>query len=140
MTAYDGKLFLKVAAMNAFRQTIVFKSMIFFLFFGLTLLASMVVTFMLITKEDIEQNVFDTLILTGKMIVNEFAITNAHSESNALALAHLGSTLKSDKQNNLKQIKSILDQPGIDGGGIWPLPYRLDPEKEKNAIFFSRDM
>jgi adenylate cyclase len=93
---------------------------------------------MLITKPEIEENAFKKLILTGKVIVNKFEITRADIESTAISLAQIASMFKNDDKYNKEQVRRLLDKHNIDGGGVWPLPYALSPDKEKDSIFFTR--
>jgi len=124
--------------MSHYRKSIIFKITIFFLLFGLTLLATMVTTFLVISKDDIEKETYEKLILSGEMIANKFEIYRTAVESRAIALASTGSLLTNEDVKNRLYVKSLLNQPSIAGGGIWPEPYSIDSKKEKNAIYFSR--
>ncbi|MEA1918975.1 MAG: HD domain-containing protein [Campylobacterota bacterium] len=127
--------------MKAFTHSIVFKSLVFFIFFGLVLLSTTITTFLLSSKDSIEKNVLHSLILTGESIVNELETSKTNIELTVLALARASQSFEHNHTRNsnlVRDILSISQFDAIEGGGIWP-NNTLDSKNNKDAIFFAKD-
>lgn len=125
--------------MNRFYKSIVFKGFLFFLLFALILATSMIGTVLLVSKKDIEHNTFEKLVLTGEVILKEIDQQQAYVESSVIALARVGAVLGDTVRQNRALIKTILEHPTVEGGGIWPLPSVKDGLEERSALFYARD-
>ena len=125
--------------MNRFYKSIVFKGFLFFLLFAFILAGSMIGTVLLVSKKDIEHNTFEKLVLTGEVILEEIDQQQAQVERNVISLARIAAVLGDTVHENRTLIKTMLEYPSVEGGGIWPLPSVSDTAEERNALFFSRD-
>ncbi len=125
--------------MNRFYKSIVFKGFLFFLLFAFILAASMIGTVLLVSKEDIEHNTFEKLVLTGEVILEEIDQQQAQVERNVISLARIGAVLGDTVHENRTLIKTMLEYPSVEGGGIWPIPSTDNTAEDRNALFFSRD-
>ncbi len=125
--------------MRKFYKSIVFRGFLFFLLFALILAASMIGTVLLVSKKDIEHNTFEKLVLIGEVMLEDIDKQQAKVESYAISLANIAETLDRHSPDNAVLVKAILDHPSIISGGVWPLPSMDDDQKERDALFFSRD-
>ena len=80
----------------------------------------------------------------GKTITLSLREKLSASESLTRSLAKLASVLEKSPDVFLKVVPEILNQSGMEnmiaGGGIWPEPYMFNPEKERSAFFWARDL
>jgi len=128
--------------MFTFRHSIIFKILGFFIFFGLLLVSSMLIAFYLFSKDAIEKNTYDRLVLEGENFVYESEILKTGVEATAIALSNTGKIIDLKREDRVRLIKSILQtkrHKSFTGGGIWPLAYALEPTKERNSIFLAKD-
>ncbi len=125
--------------MRKFYKSIVFKGFLFFLLFALILAASMIGTVLLVSKKDIEHNTFEKLVLIGEVMLEDIDKQQAKVESYAISLANIAEILGGQTDENAVLVKAILDHPSIVSGGVWSLPSMDDEQKERDALFFSRD-
>lgn len=123
-------------------DSIVIKILGFFLFFSIMLLISMISTFSIVSKEDLKENAYTKAVLTGEKIVATLEKAQVRIEELAAVLANMGEKLTLDDEKNRELIRNLINTKGhtnIIGGGIWPEPYSLNPEKERFSYFFARD-
>jgi len=124
--------------MNQFTKSIVFKGFLFFLLFAIVFSVSMIGTVLLVGKKDLEEHTFNRLVLTGEVMVKDLRSIRKSVEANVRILARVASHFGTPDEKDRKIVKSILDYPRVEGGGVWPLPYRYDPKKKHATIFFAR--
>jgi signal transduction histidine kinase/CheY-like chemotaxis protein len=80
---------------------------------------------------------------TGASIVKHLGQRIELTESLVTAMANAGEALPQDDALHMEVIRNILDYEGtehfIAGGGIWPEPYRYDPNIERHSFFWGRE-
>jgi HD-GYP domain-containing protein (c-di-GMP phosphodiesterase class II) len=125
--------------MNNLRHQVAFKAFLFLSLFALTLIGAISFSFLHFSKKRIDQNVQQTLVLGGENVVTQLQIPQFRNEATVTALAHVATLIENDSPAVRKTIINILNNVNVKSGGIWPLPYALDPKKERTALFFTRE-
>jgi HD-GYP domain-containing protein (c-di-GMP phosphodiesterase class II) len=125
--------------MNTLRHQVAFKAFLFLSLFALTLIGAISFSFLHFSKKRIDQNVQQTLVLGGENVVTQLQIPQFRNEATVTALAHVATLIENDSPAVRKTIINILNNVNVKSGGIWPLPYALDPKKERTALFFTRE-
>lgn len=115
---------------------------VFFVSFLLVFLAVFGV-FSTIGKTLLEENAYKHVTRSAQNIVSQLGNRIAFAESLAISLANLGETLPANVEQNKQIVKHVLNVEGsesfIAGGGIWPAPYKFDPDIERRSFFWGRD-
>ena len=129
--------------MNKFLNSLQFRVSALFVIFFLLILSAIFGVLSTVGKPLLEKQAHEQVILVGQNIVSELGRRIALAESLATALANLGEQLQPDDALNKKLTEHILNYEGtesfIAGGGLWPAPYRYDPEIERRSFFWGRD-
>jgi len=84
----------------------------------------------------------DRLLLNGEALVKDLGQSVRAVETTARAIALLGAQSKPDSNELARLVPALLnagDAKIITGGGLWPEPYSVDPEHEKNSLFWGRN-
>jgi len=78
----------------------------------------------------------------GNMIVARINTMLGQAETVAIAIADITESLTPDTEAIMETVPRLLDRKGyesfIGGGGVWPEPYRFNPERERRSFFWSR--
>lgn len=78
----------------------------------------------------------------GKRVISDLQNRIYLTESLASALANLGESLAPDESVYRRVVPQILDyedrESFIAGGGIWPEPYKFDPNVQRRSFFWGR--
>ena len=125
------------------KQSIMTKIIVFMGLFLTVLIGSMMLVFSFVSEKEVERSAHNSVVFMGEKIIAKLDEKMGRAESLAMALANLGENLDLDHEKNKQLINELLDMEGykgfIAGGGIWPEPYLLDPNKERASYFFGRD-
>ena len=108
------------------------------------IILSVTITLNTIGKRLINEQAFLKTSAISHTILTELEKRNTIAETLANTLANLAEQLSS----NAPEIKQLFSQliayksteNFIAGGGVWPAPYQLDPERERFSFFWSSDM
>ena len=129
--------------MRVFWNSLQFKIPTVFIISFLLILAAIFGVFATIGKNLLDKQAYKQVILSGQNIVSELGNRIAFAESLAIALANLGEELPPDDALVKKLAKHVIDLEGtetfIAGGGLWPEPYKYDPNIERRSFFWGRD-
>ena len=126
-----------------FSSSLQFKIPTVFVVSFLLILACIFVVFATIGKSLLEKQAYKQVLLSGEKIVSELGQRVALAESLATAIANLGEKLPADTKLNKSLIEHVMNYEGtetfIAGGGLWPAPYKFDPDIERRSFFWGRD-
>jgi len=109
----------------------------------LLILIAVFVVFSTVGLQQLEQQAYRQVTLSGQNIVAELGKRIATAESLAQSLANLGEKITKDVEYNKQLFRHVLNVENsemfIAGGGIWPAPYQYDPKTERRSFFWGRD-
>jgi diguanylate cyclase (GGDEF)-like protein/PAS domain S-box-containing protein len=126
---------------KSYKDKLQFKiNFVFGIVLTFTLLTIVAIGIWLTSKELIAK---DHLLIEkiGESIVLNLEKQTVFSENVVATMASLA--IANRQKEALKkqldyQMKAMAINPAIEGGGIWPRPYTLDPDKEKASLFWLR--
>ena len=126
---------------KSYKDTLQFKiNFVFGIVLTFTLLAIIAIGIWLTSKELIakDRHLIEKI---GESIVLNLEKQTVFAENVVATMASL--SIANRQKEALKkqldyQMKAMASNPAIAGGGIWPRPYTLDPEKEKASLFWLR--
>ena len=79
----------------------------------------------------------------GNMIVARINAMLGQAETVAVAIADITESLTSDREAIMEAVPRILDRKGYEsfiiGGGVWPEPFRFNPARERDSLFWARE-
>ncbi len=129
--------------MKSFWSSLQFRIPTVFIVSFLLILVAVFGVFSTVGKRLLEKQAYKEVILAGENIVSELGTRVALAESLATALANTGEVLAPDDSATRQLVRHVLDYEGtesfIAGGGLWPAPYRYDPNIERRSFFWGRD-
>ena len=108
------------------------------------IILSITITLNTIGKRLINEQAFLKTSAVSHTILTELEKRNAIAETLADTLASLADQLSSNTPVIKQLFAHLIAYKSTDnfiaGGGVWPAPYQLDPEKERFSFFWSSDM
>lgn len=129
--------------MNSFWHSLQFRIPAVFTISLLFILLAIFAVFATVGKTMLEKQAYKQVILSGQNIVSELMGRVEHAESLAIALANLGEILPTKDDYWKRLARHIIDHGGskviIAGGGLWPEPYKYNPDLERSSFFWGRD-
>ncbi len=115
---------------------------IFILLLGV-LLASTVILMETLVSSYLARNTGLLINQAGNTMVAELQKRIMQTEVLTTGLADIGETLKEPNETSLYQIRNLINhrdaEEVIAGGGIWPEPFAMNPNKERASMFWGRD-
>ncbi len=116
-------------------------------FYALLIFIVAVVCFLLLSiyvvKNILIESEIKALQKTGRAVVGNIGQITKSTETLTKALANVSESSTKNSQKLKALLPNIIYQPGLTdivaGGGMWPLAYEFEPEKERNSFFWARD-
>ncbi len=109
---------------------------------ALALSTYLVVNFSVVKQ--LESHAFSLVRQLGDGIIAEAQQHIVSTETLALSLASMASTVSEDTPEIRQAFLAIIDSAGADqliaGGGVWPEPHALDPMLERKSFFWGRNI
>jgi signal transduction histidine kinase len=109
-------------------------------------MAVLSIAVVVIVKENVKNRVYDStrayIIEKGYSVANRIGQQVTDIEGVAYSMACIVTAAPADAEFLHRLIPELLEGDDIDsiiaGGGVWPEPYRFDPEVERNSFFWGR--
>lgn len=124
-------------------QSMLFKVSLFMILFTILVFLSIVLSISYIKKSELEKSAFSNAVIVSQKVASELEQKKIRAKILAMTLANFGEIMNDDEAYNKIAVKKLLDieELGkfIAGGGIWPEPFALDKNKERDSYFFGRN-